>query len=107
MEGSWNQNTTGTDPANCGTCGIVVTTCTVTGEADHKARKAVRHALGLPQEPVVVVSGCLASLDPEGLRAIGDRVVVEQDRNLVAQRVADLRSNTSARTPRRARRRKR
>ena len=42
---------------------IVVNTCTVTGEADAKARKAVRQALRAPREPVVVVTGCLAALD--------------------------------------------
>ncbi|MBN2406031.1 MAG: 2-methylthioadenine synthetase, partial [Coriobacteriia bacterium] len=67
---------------------VVVTTCTVTGEADHKARKAVRHALGLPQSPVVVVTGCLASVDPDGLAALGERVIVEPDKDLVPARVA-------------------
>ena len=57
---------------------IVVNTCTVTGEADHKARKAIRHALGLTDGPVVV-TGCLAAIDPEGVAALGDRVVVEPD----------------------------
>jgi len=69
---------------------IVVNTCTVTAEADHKARKAVRHAHGLPQEPAVVVTGCLAALDAEGLRELGERVVVEAEKSLVAARVTDL-----------------
>jgi threonylcarbamoyladenosine tRNA methylthiotransferase MtaB len=69
---------------------IVINTCTVTGEADRKARKAVRHALELPQRPVVVVTGCLASLDAERLEALGDRVVVEADRDAVHERVAAL-----------------
>lgn len=69
---------------------IVVNTCTVTGEADAKARKAVRQALKSPMEPVVVVTGCLAALDIEGLRAIGDRVVVEPDKQAVAPIVAEL-----------------
>ena len=34
---------------------IVINTCAVTGEAESKTRKAVRHALGLPREPIVVV----------------------------------------------------
>jgi len=66
---------------------VVVNTCTVTGEADHKARKAVRRALAAPSKPVVVVTGCLAALDTEGLRALGDRVVVEADKGQVAARV--------------------
>lgn len=68
---------------------IVVNTCTVTGEADHKARKAVRHALALPTEPVVVVTGCLAALDADGLRALDVRVVVEADKARVAPRVQE------------------
>ncbi len=69
---------------------VVVDTCTVTGEADRKARKAVRHALGLPREPVVVVTGCLAAIDAPMLARLGDRVVVEADKDAVAQRVAGL-----------------
>lgn len=66
---------------------VVVTTCTVTGEADHKARKAIRHAHALPQAPVVVVTGCGAALDDGTLAALGERVVVEADKSLVPARV--------------------
>lgn len=66
---------------------VIVNTCTVTGEADHKARKAVRHALGLPKEPVVVVTGCLATVDGQGLSVLGDRVIVEADKSRVADAV--------------------
>ena len=50
------------------------------GEADVKARKAVRHALKAPGRPVVVVTGCLAAIDGDGLRALGERVVREGGR---------------------------
>jgi threonylcarbamoyladenosine tRNA methylthiotransferase MtaB len=73
---------------------VVINTCTVTGEADHKARKAVRRALALPQSPVVVVTGCLAALDADGLRALGDRVVVEPEKQLVSARVTDVLGET-------------
>jgi threonylcarbamoyladenosine tRNA methylthiotransferase MtaB len=69
---------------------VVINTCTVTGEADAKARKAVRHALRLPRRPIVVVTGCLASLDAAGLRALDERVVVEADKMALAARIADL-----------------
>ncbi len=69
---------------------VIVTTCTVTGEADHKARKAVRHAHALPQAPVVVVTGCGAAVDDGTLVALGERVVVEADKAAVAGRVATL-----------------
>ena len=41
---------------------VVVNTCAVTGEAEAKARKAVRHAAALPRMPWVVATGCVASL---------------------------------------------
>jgi threonylcarbamoyladenosine tRNA methylthiotransferase MtaB len=69
---------------------IVVNTCTVTGEADAKARKAVRQALAAAREPVVVVTGCLAALDREALTALGRRVVVEADKERVASVVCRL-----------------
>lgn len=69
---------------------VIINTCTVTGEADRKARKAVRHALGSATAPVVVVTGCLAALDAEGLESLGDRVVVESDKARVAARVSAL-----------------
>jgi len=68
---------------------VVVNTCTVTGEADAKARKAVRHALAAGAA-VVVVTGCLAAIDPQGLRDIDPRVVVEADRDALPDRVAEL-----------------
>ncbi|MDO9108580.1 MAG: hypothetical protein Q7U89_06255, partial [Coriobacteriia bacterium] len=46
---------------------ILINTCTVTGEADRKARKAVRHALSQPQAPLVLVTGCLATIDAGAL----------------------------------------
>jgi threonylcarbamoyladenosine tRNA methylthiotransferase MtaB len=69
---------------------VVINTCTVTGEADRKARKEVRRALRLPREPVVVVTGCLAALDADGLRAISPRVVVEADKDTLAGHIAEL-----------------
>ncbi len=67
---------------------IIVNTCTVTGEADAKARKAVRQALKAARGPIVVVTGCLAAIDRASLEALGERVVVESDKALVADRVA-------------------
>jgi len=63
---------------------IVINTCTVTAEADVKARKAIRRALELPGEPRVIVTGCLATIDPEGVASLGDRVTVEPDKARVA-----------------------
>ncbi|MRR13254.1 radical SAM protein, partial [bacterium] len=49
----------------------------------------MRHALGLPLAPVVVVTGCLAALDSSALHDLGDRVVVEPDKQRVADRVRE------------------
>lgn len=56
---------------------VVINTCAVTGEAEAKTRKAVRHALALPLEPWVVATGCAVNLNPEELEGISPRVVVE------------------------------
>lgn len=63
---------------------VIVNTCTVTGEATAKARKAIRHSLAGGCSPIVVVTGCLAVVDSESLLAISDRVVVEPDKTRLA-----------------------
>jgi threonylcarbamoyladenosine tRNA methylthiotransferase MtaB len=68
---------------------VVINTCTVTGEADAKARKEVRRALAASAGPVVV-TGCLAAIDAPGLAALGQRVVVEAARDHLARRVTEL-----------------
>ncbi len=68
---------------------IVVNTCAVTGEAEAKTRKALRHAAGLPQKPLVVATGCVATLNAAELEELADNVVVETDKSRVARRVLD------------------
>ncbi len=70
---------------------VVVNTCTVTGEADAKARKEIRRALAAPGSPLVVVTGCLAALDPEGVAGLGERVVVLTDCDRLAAEIDLLR----------------
>ena len=55
---------------------VIVNTCTVTGEADKKARKAVRHALKTSPQTLVVVTGCGAVIDPEAYSSLDERVQV-------------------------------
>ena len=55
---------------------IAINTCAVTGEAQAKTRKAVRHAASLSKHPLVAVTGCVANLFPAELEAIGDNVRV-------------------------------
>lgn len=54
---------------------VIVNTCTVTSEADAKTRKAVRGA-SRRCRGTVIVTGCAASMDPDGLAALGDNVRV-------------------------------
>lgn len=55
---------------------IIVNTCTVTGEAEKKTRKAVRQALRSNDRARVLVTGCAAAIDPETYTAMGERVQV-------------------------------
>lgn len=63
---------------------IVINTCAVTGEAEAKTRKAVRHALARPRCPWVVVTGCVVNLNAGELTALGERVVAEPAKARVA-----------------------
>ena len=69
---------------------IVINTCAVTGEAEAKTRKAVRHALSYPGEPYVVVTGCVVNLHPEELLELSDRVIAELSKIDVAERVCEV-----------------
>lgn len=69
---------------------IVVNTCAVTGEAEAKARKAVRHAAGLPHEPAVIVTGCASAVAEDRMRSLARRIVVENDKSRISERVLSL-----------------
>ena len=69
---------------------IVINTCAVTGEAEAKTRKAVRHALAHPNDPYVVVTGCVVNLHPEELLELSDRVIAEPSKIDVAERVCEV-----------------
>ena len=55
---------------------IVVNTCTVTGEAEKKTRKAVRGALRANGRATVIVTGCAAVIDKDTFLAMDPRVRV-------------------------------
>ncbi len=63
---------------------VVINTCGVTGEAEAKSRKAVRHAASLPNKPLVIATGCVASLFSAELEALGENVCVLSDKRAVA-----------------------
>lgn len=66
---------------------VVINTCAVTGEAEAKTRKSVRHAAHLPQRPLVMATGCVASLFAGELLELAENVVVEADKRKVPERV--------------------
>lgn len=55
---------------------IVVNTCTVTGEAQKKTRKAIRQALRANENAQVIATGCAAAIDADELRALDPRVII-------------------------------
>lgn len=67
---------------------VVINTCAVTGEAEAKCRKVVRHTLSLPQRPFVIATGCMASLFSDELAGLSERVTVERDKGRIADSVA-------------------
>ncbi|HIT51738.1 MAG TPA: tRNA (N(6)-L-threonylcarbamoyladenosine(37)-C(2))-methylthiotransferase MtaB [Candidatus Aveggerthella excrementigallinarum] len=68
---------------------VVVNTCTVTGEAEKKTRKAVRRALRASQDATVVVTGCAAVIDPAEFLEMSSRVVAEPDKTKVVDAALD------------------
>ncbi len=68
---------------------IVVNTCAVTGEAEAKTRKAIRHAASRDRRPLVVATGCVASLFSDELEALADNVTVVANKREVAGYIID------------------
>ena len=66
---------------------VVVNTCAVTGEAEAKARKSLRHYASLPQVQCVVATGCMATLFADEVAALGEKMQVEVLKTQVADRV--------------------
>lgn len=58
---------------------IIVNTCTVTGDAEKKTRKAVRRALRENSSASLLVTGCAAAIDPSFYQELDPRVrIVEK-----------------------------
>ena len=55
---------------------VVVNTCAVTGEAEKKTRKTVRHVCSTNQNGIVLVTGCSAALHADVYEAMSPRVKV-------------------------------
>jgi threonylcarbamoyladenosine tRNA methylthiotransferase MtaB len=54
----------------------ILNTCTVTGKAEQKARRAIRSALSANPGTVVIVTGCYAQVEAAALKELDPRVVV-------------------------------
>lgn len=55
---------------------LVINTCTVTGEAEKKTRKAVRHAISHNPHAKILVTGCAAQISPQVFEEMSERVLV-------------------------------
>jgi len=64
---------------------IIVTTCTVTGEADSKARKTVRRLLAKNPRAWLLACGCAVAINQESYSSLGEKVVVQANLALALQ----------------------
>lgn len=62
---------------------VIINTCSVTGEADAKTRKAVRKAATTAGVELVIPTGCAAALHEERLGSLADTVRVVADKTAV------------------------
>lgn len=72
---------------------IVVNTCTVTGEAEKKTRKAIHRALRANDHARVIVTGCAVNVDPEGYSAMDERITVVDKSELLNAASGDFASS--------------
>lgn len=63
---------------------IIINTCTVTGDAEKKTRKAVRRALRDNAHARVLVTGCASAIDPEFYRDLDPRISVVDKKTLTS-----------------------
>ena len=69
---------------------IIINTCAVTAEAQAKTRKAVRRMARLPQSPVVIATGCAATLFSEELEDACPSACVVPSKDDVVRRGVSL-----------------
>lgn len=63
----------------------IINTCTVTGEADRKARQFIRRAISRNPDAYIVVTGCFAQVSPHAVADIGGvDVICGNDRKLTS-----------------------
>lgn len=76
----------------------IVNTCTVTHKAEVKSRKALRHALRINHDALLIVTGCYATLESDKLAAIDgvDAVVPIGEQETIPDLVSKLRPTAPA-----------
>jgi threonylcarbamoyladenosine tRNA methylthiotransferase MtaB len=76
---------------------IVVNTCTVTGEADHKSRKAIRHVIKSRKSGAkVIVTGCYARVTAGAIKSIPGVYMVntDRDKDTLIMKLIDMKADT-------------
>lgn len=73
----------------------IVNTCTVTSKAEQKARRMIRLYCQNPATKAVIVTGCYAQMDKEGISGLGGNVIALG--GLVKSRLLELPSYLAAR----------
>jgi len=70
----------------------IINTCTVTGNSDHKSRKAIRRARRLSPESFIVVTGCYAQGAPETIKQMeqADLIIGNRERESLPQLVESV-----------------
>ncbi|NLA04083.1 MAG: radical SAM protein, partial [Firmicutes bacterium] len=70
----------------------VINTCTVTGQSDHKSRKAIRRARRRSPEAIIVATGCYAQGFPEKIREMGqaDLIIGTRGRENLPKLISSL-----------------
>jgi threonylcarbamoyladenosine tRNA methylthiotransferase MtaB len=59
---------------------VIINTCTVTGEAEMKTRKAIRQALAGTEKPWVIATGCAITVNQSSFETLGERVIAQPNR---------------------------
>ena len=72
---------------------VIVNTCTVTGEAERKTRKAVRRVLRESPAERILVTGCAAEISPEFFAELDPRVSVVSKHDILDQHVATVQAD--------------
>ena len=79
----------------------IINTCTVTHKAAMQSRQAIRQAIRSNPDATIIVTGCLAQTDPDGIRKIRDvhRIVGHAEKYRIPEIVQSIDLPTTASGP--------